>query len=54
MKWGNPDILLWLPLAIPLLWVLFVLLRRRRRGLEELVDPAMIPVLAPCGRACPS
>ena len=47
MKWGNPDILLWLPLAIPLLWVLFVLLRRRRRGLEELVDPAMIPVLAP-------
>ena len=47
MKWGNPDILLWLPLAIPLLWILFVLLRRRRRALEELVDPAMIPVLAP-------
>ena len=47
MKWGNPDILVWLPLAIPLLWILFALLRRRRRALEELVDPAMIPVLAP-------
>ena len=47
MKWGNPDILLWLPLAVPLLWVFFALLRRRRRALEKLVDPAMIPVLAP-------
>ena len=47
MKWGNPDILLWLPLAIPLLWLLFVLLRRRRSALEKLVDPSMVPVLAP-------
>ena len=47
MKWGNLELLYWLPLAIPLLWVLFVLLRRRRRALEDLIAPSMIPVLAP-------
>ncbi len=47
MKWGNLELLYGLPLAIPLLWILFVLLRRRRRALEDLIAPAMIPVLAP-------
>ena len=47
MTWGHPDLLFWLPLALPLAWLLFALLRRRRRALARLVDPAMLPVLAP-------
>ena len=47
MKWGNLELLYWLPLAIPLMWIFFALLRRRRRALEGLIAPAMIPVLAP-------
>ena len=47
MKWGNLELLYWLPLAIPLMWILFVLLRHRRRALEDLIALAMIPVLAP-------
>ncbi len=47
MKWGNAQLLVWLPLAIPLAWALFALLRRRRRALAQLVDPAMLGVLAP-------
>lgn len=47
MKWGHLELLVWLPLAIPLGWVCFVLLRRRRRALAQMVDPAMLPVLAP-------
>jgi Ca-activated chloride channel homolog len=54
MKWGNGDLLVWLPLALPLAWIVFALLRRRRAALAKLVDPAMLPVLAPAwspGRA---
>ena len=47
MKWGNVQLLVWLPLAIPLAWALFALLRRRRRALAQLVDPALLGVLAP-------
>jgi len=47
MKWGNPEILIWLLLVIPLGWLLFTLLRRRRAALSQLVDPSMLPVLAP-------
>jgi Ca-activated chloride channel homolog len=47
MKWGHLDLLYWLPLAIPLAWAGFALLRRRRRALALLVDPSMLPVLAP-------
>lgn len=47
MIWGHIHYLYWLPLAIPLAWTLFALLRRRRRALEKLVDPAMLPILAP-------
>ncbi len=47
MKWGQAELLIWLPLAIPLGWLLFVLLRRRRAALSQLVDPSMLPVLAP-------
>lgn len=47
MKWGNLDLLYWLPLAIPLTWALFALLRRRRNAIARVVDPAMLPVLAP-------
>ena len=47
MKWGNVQLLYWLPLAIPLAWALFVLLRRRRAALAQLVDPALLGVLAP-------
>lgn len=47
MKWGHPEILFWLLLAIPLGWLFFVLLRRRRSGLSRMVDPSMLPVLAP-------
>lgn len=47
MKWGHVQLLAWLPLAIPLAWALFALLRRRRRALAQLVDPALLGVLAP-------
>lgn len=47
MKWGHVQLLVWLPLAIPLAWALFALLRRRRRALAQLVDPALLGVLAP-------
>ena len=47
MKWGALQLLYWLPLAVPLAWALFALLRRRRRALAQLVDPALLPVLAP-------
>ena len=47
MKWGHSQLLLWLPLAIPLAWALFALLRRRRRALGQIVDPSMLSVLAP-------
>ena len=30
MKWGQAELLYWLPLALPLAWLLFALLRRRR------------------------
>ena len=47
MKWGQVEFLYWLPLAIPLAWALFALLRRRRRALAQVIDPALLPVLAP-------
>lgn len=47
MKWGHLELLYWLPLALPLAWALFALLRRRRRALAQLVDASMLPVLAP-------
>ena len=47
MKWGQVVLLYWLPLAIPLAGLLFALLRRRRRALAQMVDPAMLAVLAP-------
>jgi len=47
VNWGNVNLLYWLPLAIPLMWGLGALLRRRRLALEQLVAPAMLPVLAP-------
>ena len=47
MKWGNLDLLYWLPLAIPLAWALFALLRRRRKAISQLVDPSLLGVLAP-------
>ena len=47
MKWGNVQLLYWLPLALPLAWALFALLRRRRAALAQLVDPALLGVLAP-------
>ena len=47
MKWGDFQLLVWLPLTIPLAWALFALLRRRRRALAQLVDPALLGVLAP-------
>ena len=47
MKWGDLQLLYWLPLALPLAWALFALLRHRRKALEQVVDPALLPVLAP-------
>lgn len=47
MKWGNLQLLIWLPLAVPLAWALFALLRHRRRALAQVVDPSMLPILAP-------
>ncbi len=47
MKWGQIQLLTWLPLAIPLAWGAFALLRRRRRALERLAAAAVLPELAP-------
>ncbi len=47
MRWGQVQLLYWLPLAIPLAWALFALLRRRRAALQQLVDPSMLGILAP-------
>ena len=47
MKWGHVQLLYWLALALPLAWAMFALLRRRRRALAQLVDPALLGVLAP-------
>lgn len=47
MKWGQVELLYWLPLALPLAWALFALLRRRRNALSQIVDPAMLAILAP-------
>lgn len=47
MKWGHVALLYWLPLALPLAWAGFALLRRRRQALARLVDPAMLGELAP-------
>ena len=47
MKWGQAELLYWLPLALPLAWLLFALLRRRRVALSQIVDPAMVSALAP-------
>ena len=47
MKWGQVEFLYWLPLAIPLAWFLFALLRRRRAAIARMVDPSMLHVLAP-------
>jgi Ca-activated chloride channel family protein len=47
MKWGQVALLYWLPLALPLAWLVFTLLRRRRQEIAHLVDPALLPVLAP-------
>ena len=47
MKWGQIQLLAWLPLAIPLAWAAFALLRRRRRALERLAAAAVLPELAP-------
>ena len=47
MKWGQAELLYWLPLALPLAWLLFALLRRRRGALSQIVDPAMVSALAP-------
>lgn len=44
---GNLQLLIWLPLAVPLAWALFALLRHRRRALAQVVDPSMLPILAP-------
>lgn len=51
MKWGNGDLLVWLLLALPLAWILFALLRRKHAALSRLVDPTMLPVLAPAWSA---
>lgn len=47
MKWGQVQLLYWLPLAIPLAWGCFALLRRRRKAIARLVDPTLLNVLAP-------
>ncbi len=41
MKWGAPEHLVWLWLAPALAWLLFFLLRRRRRQLDQLIGPAL-------------
>lgn len=47
MRWGSPEILPWLLLALPAAWLVFFLMRRRERRLGRMVDPAVVPLLAP-------
>ena len=47
MRLGSPDILPWLLLLIPIWWLVFYLLRRRERRLQQLIDLNVVPVLSP-------
>ena len=47
MKWGHANVLLWLPALLPAAWLLLALLRRRRRALRRLFDPANVAEMAP-------
>lgn len=47
MKWGSPEIIVWLLLLIPAWWLVLTLERRKGNRLKQLVDSAIMPVLAP-------
>ncbi len=47
MKWGNPDLLVWLWLLFPAAWILFMLQRRRLRALEAWMAPEALARMAP-------
>jgi Ca-activated chloride channel homolog len=47
MRWGFPEFLPWLLLLLPLGWLLVVLMRRKERVLQRLVDARVLPILAP-------
>lgn len=47
MRWGAPDILVWLLLLIPVWWGVFYLVRRRERLLQRIADAKVLPVLMP-------
>jgi Ca-activated chloride channel homolog len=47
MKWGDPAVLPWLLLLIPLWWLVWFLVGRRQRLLRRLADVAVLPALAP-------
>ncbi len=51
MNWGARHLLGLLWLLIPLAWLILLALRRRERRLARLLDPEIIPVLAPFRKA---
>ena len=51
MKWASPDLLHLLWIVALLAWLVFFLLKRRERRLNELVAAELIPVLSPDRRA---
>jgi len=51
MKFGNPDLLHLLWLAVPLAWLLFTLMKHRLALLNRLADAKILPLLSPGWRA---
>lgn len=47
MKWGHPDILVWLWLLVPLAWLLLRQIRRREKLLSKLIDRSLWPHVIP-------
>jgi Ca-activated chloride channel family protein len=47
MNWGASHVLPWLVLLAPAAWLVLALLARRERMLRRLIDPRVLPLLAP-------
>ncbi|NKB22969.1 MAG: VWA domain-containing protein [Kiritimatiellae bacterium] len=48
MQWGSIETLHFLWLLIPLSWISFYLIKRRKKQLSMLIDLEVVPVMVPC------
>lgn len=47
IRWGAIEVLSWLWVLIPVAWGMILLVRRRNRRVETMLDPEIIPILLP-------